>query len=136
MEPLKILVVDDEAAVRELLRRGLSQLGNYSVEVAANGSEAIEKVEKDLFDLILTDLKMPEMDGIELLKRIKGTRPELIVIMMTAHGSVETAVEAMKIGANDYITKPIDFNELLIHISKAHKENLHPAEKTVCYGRR
>ena len=123
MEPLKILVVDDEAAVRELLRRGLSQLGNYSVEVAANGSEAIEKVEKDLFDLILTDLKMPEMDGIELLKMIKGTRPELIVIMMTAHGSVETAVEAMKIGANDYITKPIDFNELLIHISKAHKEN-------------
>ena len=124
MDPLKILVVDDEAPVRELLRRGLSHMGNFSVEVASNGSEAVEKIEKDIFDLVLTDLMMPEMDGMELLKTIKGTRPEVMVIMMTAHGSIETAVEAMKIGANDYITKPIDFNELLIHISKAQKESL------------
>ena len=124
MDPLKILVVDDEAPVRELLKRGLSQMGNFSVEVASNGSEAVEKIEKDIFDLVLTDLMMPEMDGMELLKTIKGTRPEVMVIMMTAHGSIETAVEAMKIGANDYITKPIDFNELLIHISKAQKESL------------
>ena len=124
MEPLKILVVDDEPALRELLKRGLTQLGNFSVDVASNGSEAIEKIETDLFDLILTDLKMPEMDGLDLLRMIKGTRPELIVIIMTAHGSIETAVDAMKIGANDYITKPVDFNELLIHISKAQKESL------------
>jgi len=124
MEPLKILVVDDEPALRELLKRGLTQLGNFSVDVASNGSEAIEKIETDLFDLILTDLKMPEMDGLDLLRTIKGTRPELIVIIMTAHGSIETAVDAMKIGANDYITKPVDFNELLIHISKAQKESL------------
>ncbi|HSB07606.1 MAG TPA: sigma-54 dependent transcriptional regulator [Thermodesulfobacteriota bacterium] len=124
MDPLKILVVDDEAPVRELLKRGLSPLGNFSVEVASNGSEAVEKIERDIFDLVLTDLMMPEMDGMELLKTIKGTRPEVMVIMMTAHGSIETAVEAMKIGANDYITKPIDFNELLIHISKAQKESL------------
>ncbi|OGP90165.1 MAG: hypothetical protein A2156_12470 [Deltaproteobacteria bacterium RBG_16_48_10] len=124
MDPLKILVVDDEAPVRELLRRGLSQMGNFSVEVAPNGLEAIERIEKEIFDLVLTDLKMPEMDGIELLKALKGTRPELIVILMTAHGSIETAVEAMKIGADDYITKPIDFNELLIHISKVQKESL------------
>jgi DNA-binding NtrC family response regulator len=123
MNPHKILVVDDEPSLRELLRRGLSQLGNYSVEVASNGAEAIEKIEKDLFELVLTDLKMPEMDGLELLKAIKGTRPELIVIIMTAHGTIETAVEAMKIGANDYITKPIDFNDLLIHMSKAQKES-------------
>ena len=76
MDPLKILVVDDEASVRELLRRGLSQMGHFSVEVASNGPEAIEKIEKDLFDLVLTDLKMPEMGGIELLKTIKGTRPD------------------------------------------------------------
>jgi DNA-binding NtrC family response regulator len=69
-------------------------------------------------------MKMPEMDGIELLKIIKGTRPELTVILMTAYGSIETAVEAIKIGADDYTTKPIDLNELLIHISKAQKENL------------
>ena len=124
MDPLKILVVDDEASVRELLRRGLSQIGHFLVDVASNGLEAIEKIEKDLFDLVLTDLKMPEMGGIELLKTIKGTRPELTVIIMTAHGSIETAVEAMKKGADDYITKPIDFNELLIHISKAQKQSL------------
>ncbi len=117
-------MVDDEASVRELLRRGLSQMGHFFVDVASNGLEAIEKIEKDLFDLVLTDLKMPEMGGIELLKAIKGTRPELTVIIMTAHGSIETAVEAMKMGADDYITKPIDFNELLIHISKAQKQSL------------
>jgi DNA-binding NtrC family response regulator len=66
---------------------------------------------------------MPEMDGLELLKTIKGTRPEMMVILMTAYGSIETAVEAMKMGANDYITKPVDFNDLLIHISKAQKES-------------
>jgi len=124
MESMKILVVDDEAPIRDMIRKGLSQMGGYHVEVAQNGVEAIEKLEKDVFDLVLTDLKMPEMDGLELLKTIKGTRPEVMVILVTAFGSIETAVEAMKIGANDYITKPIDLNELLIHVSKAQKENL------------
>jgi DNA-binding NtrC family response regulator len=124
MESMKILVVDDEALIRDMIKRGLSQMGGFSVEVAQSGPEAIEKVEKDVFDLVLTDLKMPEMDGLELLKTIKGTRPDIMVIMMTAHGSIETAVEAMKIGADDYITKPIDFNDLLLHISKVQKESL------------
>ncbi len=121
---MKILVVDDEAPVRDVVRKGLSQMGGYSVEVAQNGVEAIEKIEKDVFDLVLTDLKMPEMDGIELLKTIKGTRPEVTVILLTAYGSIETAVEAMRIGATDYITKPIDLNDLLIRIAKARKESL------------
>jgi DNA-binding NtrC family response regulator len=120
----KILVVDDEAHVREMLKRGLSQLGEFTVEAAQNGVEAVEKIEKDVFDLVLTDLKMPEMDGIELLKTIKGTRPEIMVILMTAYGSIETAIEAIKNGANDYVTKPIDFNDLLIRIAKSQKENL------------
>jgi len=124
MESMKILVVDDEVLIRDMIKRGLSQMGGFSVEVAQSGPEAIEKMEKDVFDLVLTDLKMPEMDGLELLKTIKGTRPEIMVIMMTAHGSIETAVEAMKIGADDYITKPIDFNDLLLHISKVQKESL------------
>ena len=124
MESIKILVVDDEAPVREMIKKGLSLMGGFSVEVAQNGAEAIEKIEKDVFDLVLTDLMMPEMNGLELLKTVKGTRPEVMVIMMTAYGSIETAVEAMKIGANDYITKPIDLNELLIHISKVQKESL------------
>ena len=80
-------------------------------------------MESDIFDLVLTDVKMPEMDGVELLKTIKATRPDVMVILMTAFGSIQTAVEAMKIGANDYITKPVDFNELLVHISKVQKEN-------------
>jgi DNA-binding NtrC family response regulator len=121
---MKILVVDDEAPVRDIIRKGLSQMGGFSVEVAQSGPEAIEKIERDVFDLVLTDLKMPGMDGLELLKTIKGTRPEVMVILMTAYGTIETAVEAMRIGANDYITKPIDLNELLIHISKAQKESL------------
>ena len=124
MESMKILVVDDEVLIRDMIRKGLSQMGGYSVEVAQSGLEAIEKMEKDVFDLILTDLKMPEMDGLELLKNIKGTRPEMMVILMTAYGSIETAVEAMRIGANDYITKPINFDDLLIHISKVQKESL------------
>ena len=120
---MKILVVDDEALVRDIIRKGLSQMGGFHVEVAQSGPEAIEKIEKDVFDLVLTDLKMPGMDGLELLKTIKGTRPEVMVILMTAYGSIETAVEAMRIGANDYITKPVDLNELLIHISKVQKES-------------
>ena len=124
MEPLKILVVDDEPPLREILQRGLTQMGGFSVEVAQNGLEAIEKIEKEIFDLVLSDLKMPEMDGMELLKMIKGTRPEMPVIMMTAYGSIDTAVEAMKIGANDYITKPVDLRDLLLRISKVHMENL------------
>ena len=121
---MKILVVDDEAPIREMLRQGLSRMGEFTTEIAHNGPEAIEKIENDVFDLVLTDVKMPGMDGIELLKIIKGTRPELMVILMTAYGSIETAVEAMKVGADDYITKPIDLNELLIHISKVQKESL------------
>jgi DNA-binding NtrC family response regulator len=124
MESMKILVVDDEVLIRDMIKKGLSQMGGYSVEVAQNGLEAIEKMEKEIFDLVLTDLKMPEMDGLELLKNIKGTRPEMMVILMTAYGSIETAVEAMRIGANDYITKPINFDDLLIHISKVQKESL------------
>ncbi len=120
---MRILVVDDEAPVRDVVKKGLSKMGGYDVEAAQSGAEAVEKMEKDVFDLVLTDLKMPEMDGLELLKAIKGTRPEVMVILMTAYGSIETAVEAMKMGANDYITKPVNFNDLLVHISKAQKEN-------------
>jgi len=124
VEPTKILVVDDEVSIREMIKKGLSQMGEFNVETAQNGVEAIEKIEKEIFDLVLTDLKMPEMDGLELLRNIKGTRPEVMVILMTAYGSIETAVEAMKMGANDYITKPINFEDLLLHISKVQKESL------------
>jgi two-component system response regulator AtoC len=121
---MKILVVDDEASIREMLQKGLSQMGKFNVETAQNGAEAIEKIGREIFDLVLTDLKMPEMGGLELLENIKGTRPEVMVILMTAYGSIETAVEAMKMGADDYITKPINFEDLLLHISKVQTGSL------------
>jgi len=124
MDSIKILVVDDEAPIREVLQRGLSQMGGFLVDTAKNGQEAIEKVERETFDMVLTDLMMPEMDGMELLRIVKGTRPELPVIMMTAYGSIDNAVEAMKIGANDYITKPVDFKDLFMRISKVQQESL------------
>jgi DNA-binding NtrC family response regulator len=120
---MKILVVDDEPLVRDVVRKGLSKIGGYEVDVAQGGPEAIEKIEKDVFDLVLTDLKMPEMDGLELLKALKGMRPEMMVILMTAYGTIETAVEAMKMGANDYVTKPVNFHDLLIRISKVQQES-------------
>jgi two-component system response regulator AtoC len=121
---MKILIVDDEVSIREIIQKNLSQTGGFNVEAAQNGLEAIEKIEKEVFDLVLTDLKMPEMDGLELLKNIKGTRPEVMVILMTAFGSIETAVEAMKMGADDYITKPFNIDHLLLRISKVQKESL------------
>ncbi len=124
METMRILVVDDEAPIREMLKKGLSQMGGHLVEVARNGFEAIEKIENDIFDLVLTDMKMPGMDGMELLKASRGAKPDVMVMLMTAHGSIETAVEAMKLGATDYVTKPIDLNELILRISKANKEHL------------
>ncbi len=124
MDNLKILVVDDEINICDFLKRGLTQMGGYSVEIATNGQQAIEKIEKDVFDLVITDLMMPEMDGMSLIRLLKGVRPEIPIIMMTAYGSIETAVEAIKLGANDYITKPVDLKELLLRISKVHKETL------------
>jgi len=121
---MRILLVEDDPLLREELQRGLTEIGGYTVEVASNGLEAIQKIEADVFDLVLTDIKMPGMDGFELLRIIKSTRPEAGVILMTGYGSIETAVDAMKIGADDYITKPINFKALLLHISNAAKANL------------
>ncbi len=121
---MRILVVDDEVQLREMLRQSLVQVGGFTADVASGGEEALQKIDKDTFDLVLTDLKMPEMDGMDLLSRIKTTRPEIMVIMMTGFGSIETAVEAIKKGADDYITKPIDLKDLLLHVTKARKESL------------
>jgi two-component system response regulator HydG len=108
---LTTLVVDDEEAIRESLAAWLTKDG-YRVETADSGESALEYLADHLFDLYLVDIKMPGMDGIELLSRIKTRQPDALVIVITAHGSVETAVEAMKRGANDYICKPFDPEEL------------------------
>ncbi|HEX6693623.1 MAG TPA: sigma-54 dependent transcriptional regulator [Longimicrobiales bacterium] len=102
----RILVADDEAGIREFIAEALEDDG-HTVTQAADGGEAAERIARESFDLLLTDLKMPRLDGLSLLRRARSEQPEMEVIMLTAHGSVDTAVEAMKLGAFDYLQKPI-----------------------------
>lgn len=113
-----ILVVDDERSVRNILERYLSQMG-YSCVTAESGSEALEKLQKYSCALALCDIKMPGMDGIELLKRIKEYDEDIAVVMVTAVGKRETAVEAMREGAYDYLIKPLHLEEVLISVQRA-----------------
>jgi len=114
----KILVVDDEKSMREFLEIMLRSDG-YEVETAESGAVAIEKIEKRFFDAIISDVKMPEIDGLGVLRKAKDTWPDTAVIMITAYASTETAVEAMKQGALDYITKPFKVEEIRIVIRRA-----------------
>ena len=105
--PFRILVVDDEAPQRELLAGFLVKQG-YEVVPAVSGAEGLERLQRETFDLILTDHRMPQMSGLDLLKAAREINPEVPVVVMTAYGSVEQAVAAMKAGAYDYLGKPID----------------------------
>ncbi|MBI3307677.1 MAG: response regulator, partial [Candidatus Omnitrophica bacterium] len=115
---IHILVVDDELGMRDLLSLELKGQG-YQVSVAENGKEATEIIRKQKFDLVISDLSMPQMDGITLLQNIKEVDPELEVIMATGHGTIESAVKAMKNGAYDFILKPFNLDELSLLIEKA-----------------
>jgi len=117
MDKPRILIAEDEKNQRDLLEGFLKKEG-FSVESAATGREALVKLEKDLFEIILLDYKMPELDGLHTLREIRKLYPDLPVVMMTAYGTVETAVASMKEGALDYLTKPIDLDELLLIIHK------------------
>lgn len=120
----KILVVDDEQSMREFLEIMLKK-EDYKVSVASNGEEVLKLLERDIFDLVLLDVRMPRMDGIAVLRRIKALAPETIVIMITAYASHDTAVKAMKEGAYDYITKPFKIDEIKLIIKNAlEKKNL------------
>lgn len=113
----RILVVDDDESLRWVTQAQLQQAG-YQVGAAAEGKQALDLIREWAPDLVITDLKMPCMSGLELLKRIRADYPEILVIMVTAFGTVETAVEAMKAGAYDYITKPVNMDELLLIVSR------------------
>ena len=120
----KILVADDEQSMREFLDIMLKKEG-YKVSLASNGEEVAKLVENDLFDLVLLDIRMPKLDGISALKKIKANTPETIVIMITAYASADTAIKAMKEGAYDYITKPFKVDEIKLIIKNAlEKKNL------------
>ncbi len=110
-----ILIVDNERSMREFLAIVLKKEG-YHCATAEDGQEALKVLEKDQFDLVLSDIKMPKMDGIELLKALKTSAPETVVVMMTAFASTETAIEALKEGAYDYLTKPFQIDEVKIII--------------------
>ena len=114
----KILIVDDEQGMRELLSMMLRREG-YDVVTAANGEAALASIQAEIFDLIITDIKMPKLDGISLLRSVKELSPDTIVIVITAFGTAETAVDAMKLGAYDYITKPFKNEEIKLIVQKA-----------------
>jgi two-component system response regulator PilR (NtrC family) len=112
-----ILIVDDEEIIRDSLSFVLKKEG-YQVEQASNGREAIDLMKTSSFDLILTDLEMPEMKGIELLEQASAVAPESMVMIITAYGSIETAIDALRKGAVDYILKPVEFDELLLKVRR------------------
>ena len=114
----RVLIADDEANMRWILERALSKAG-YDVETVEDGQLALDRALAERPNLVLLDLKMPKRDGLSVLRTLKEHYPDLLIVMMTAHGSTATAVEAMKAGAHDYLMKPFDIDELLITVSKA-----------------
>ncbi|MBO3116223.1 sigma-54-dependent Fis family transcriptional regulator [Winogradskyella sp. DF17] len=110
----KILIIEDEAAIRRVLVKILSEENKtYSVEEAEDGLVGIEKIKKGDYDLVLCDIKMPKMDGVEVLEAAKKLKPEIPIVMISGHGDLDTAVNTMRLGAFDYISKPPDLNRLL-----------------------
>ena len=116
----KILIVEDEAAIRRVLVNILSEENDtYNVQEAGDGLEGIEKIKKEDYDLVLCDIKMPKMDGVEVLEAVKKIKPEIPIVMISGHGDLDTAVNTMRMGAFDYISKPPDLNRLLNTVRNA-----------------
>ncbi|MGH9843829.1 MAG: sigma-54-dependent transcriptional regulator, partial [Blastocatellia bacterium] len=113
-----ILLVDDDASLRRVLAHHLTEAGHH-VLTAVDGKAGLDVFTAEQVDLVITDIQMPEMSGLELLRRISVMSPDAMMLVITAFGSIETAVEAMKMGAYDYITKPFNREELLLTVSKA-----------------
>lgn len=113
-----ILIIDDEQAIRNALR-DIFELEDYTVEEAKDGIEALAKLKQGKFEAAVCDIKMPKMDGMDVLERIQAISPDIPVIMISGHGNIETAVEAVKKGAFDYISKPLDMNRILITVRNA-----------------
>lgn len=116
--PHKILVIDDERAIRNILKEILQNEG-YVVDEANDGEEGLKKFTDNLYDLVLCDIKMPKLDGIEFLNKANEQNPDVPIIIISGHGNIETAVDAVKKGAYDYISKPPDLNRMLITIRNA-----------------
>ncbi|MBI5167656.1 MAG: sigma-54-dependent Fis family transcriptional regulator [candidate division NC10 bacterium] len=118
MEGIRVLVIDDEEAQRGLIA-GFFKKQGLEVAAAEGGSQGLERLQKEPFDLVLVDYRMPGISGLEVLREVKRVNPEIPVIVMTAYGTIETAVQAMKEGAYDYLTKPVDLDDLWHRIERA-----------------
>jgi len=118
-----MLLVDDEDDFRTTLANRL-KLRKIDITDVASGSEAIELVRQKSFDVAIIDVKMPGIDGIETLKQIKKLQPDIEIVMLTGHASIESGMEAMKLGAYDYVMKPCDIDELLIKTGEAYQNKL------------
>ena len=118
MNKEKILVIDDEAGIRSSLK-GILEDEGYSVKAVVTGEEALKLLQKDNFDLILLDIWLPEMNGIEILKKIKKMDENPQVVMISGHGTVETAVEAIKLGAHDFLEKPLSLEKVILTVKNS-----------------
>lgn len=131
MYQMKLLVVDDEEPLRLLFRQRLSEAG-HEVALAADGGEAIQMIRSARFDVVITDLKMPVLDGLGVLSAVKEEHADTDVIIMTAYASVDSAIDAMRKGATDYLCKPFEFDELYLRLEKiAEKRELARAFSSV-----
>src|SRR6267378_3873990 len=117
-ESIHILIIDDDQAIRDLLSEGLADSG-YHCETACDGPEGLRKLQSNSFDLVVSDINMPEMDGVQLLQEIKKTHPDTEIIMLTGVVDVDTAIQSMRLGASDYLTKPFNLAEVRITVERA-----------------
>ena len=116
----KILIIEDEAAIRRVLKKIIEEENDqYKVQEAEDGLSGIEIIKDNDFDLVLCDIKMPKMDGVEVLEKAKKIKPEIPFVMISGHGDLDTAVNTMRLGAFDYIYKPPDLNRLLNTVRNA-----------------
>ena len=130
---IRLLLVDDEDRFRSTLSKRLAEKGIVA-EAASNGVEALKVVKEKPVDIIVLDIKMPEMDGIETLRHVKKLNPEIEVILLTGHANIESAVEGMRLGAHDYLMKPCDIEQLLEKIITAYNIRIAREKKEMKNG--
>lgn len=123
---VRVLVVDDNEVFRRPLQRSLEAAG-YEVVAVPSGEDALDILDRSTVDLVLTDRRLPEMDGVHLTRRIKAVHPTLAIVVMTAYGTIESAVEARRYGADDYIEKPFEIPDLLLVLDRALGQQQSPA---------
>lgn len=123
MEGLRVLLVDDDDDFRNLLAERL-RMRHLEISAARSGPEAIAAIERQGFDVVVLDLRMPEMDGIEVLRRIKEIQPRVEVVLLTGYASMESGIDGMRLGAFDYLVKPCEIEELISKIQNAYRKSL------------